>query len=363
MSETAILVVGSQSLFPSTCESLFPGDSQPEAPLACLDILGASLLERTAERFERSGVSRIRVVAENRLARFIPWRLRKRISWLASPADEAEAVDRISHEEARRGIKTLLLVGVGPYVEFELAEILHFHHTQRAVSTVVCDREGALPFWVFSAGDASRSALFGGSDSAAASFPLNGYTNRLADPAQLRRLIADAFEGRCGFGPRGRQIQSGIWLGEGARIHRDAQLIAPVYIGTKARLHASAVVAQFSHVECRSVVGYGSVVERSSVFPYTHVGRGLEVFNALVDGGKLLSLHRNVAVEVNDATILSKIEPWRLMRFSRRPGRGAATAGEVMGRPNLTPAPVPVYVGSSKERHAQWETCNREAVT
>ena len=363
MSETAILVVGSQSLFPSTCESLFPCDSQPEAPLACLEILGASLVERMAERFERSGVSRVWVVAENRLARFIPWRLRKRISWLASPADEAAAVDRISREEARRGIKTLLLVGVGPYFEFEPAEILRFHRAQRAVSTVVCDGDGALPFWVFSAGDASRTALFGGSDSAAASFPLNGYTNRLADPAQLRRLITDAFEGRSGLVPRGRQVQPGIWLGDGARIHRDAQLIAPVFIGSKARLHASAVVSQFSHVECRSVVGYGSVVERSSVFPYTHVGRGLEVVNAVVDGGKLLSLHRNVAVEINDATILSKIEPWRLVRFSRRPSRRRAVAGEVMARPNLTPTPVPVYVGSAKERHAQWETYNSEAVT
>jgi hypothetical protein len=362
MSETAILVLGSHSLFGSTWESSLPWESQPETPLACLEILGASLVERTAERLNRSGVSRIWLLADDHAAQYIPWHLRKHLARVQSPSDEEAAVDRISREEARRGIKTILLVGVGPYFEFDLADILRFHHAQGAGSTLICDGDGGLPFWIFGAGDRARTGIFGRSDGAAQTYLLNGYTNRLTDPVQLRCLITDAFEGRCGLRPRGRELSPGIWVGYGARIHRDAELIPPVYVGTKARLDASAVVAQFSNVECRSVIGYGSMVERSSVFACTHVGRGLDVFDAVVDGGKLLSLNRNVAVEINDPTILAKIEPWRLGRFSRKPSRRVAFAGEAVAAPPL-PAPVPVYVGSSKERHGEWETCNRQAIT
>ena len=358
MSETAILVVGSHSLFAATSKSWW--ESQPEAPIACLEILGASLLERTAERLERSGVRRIWVVAEDRLVRFIPWHLKRHIARVTGSSDEASVIEGLSRKEAGRGAETILLIGLGPYAEFDPTDILRFHRASGARATVVSDQNGVLPFWVFRAGDPARPADFNGG---AATYSLNGYSNPLADPSQLRGLITDAFEGRCALRPRGREVERGIWVGEGARIHRAAQLIAPVYIGMKARLHASAVVGQYSNVECASVVGCGSLVERSSIFERTHLGKGLDVFDAVIDGSRLASLPRNLAFEINDPTILAKIEPWRLVRFSRRPGRRAA-AGEVVSvTPALNPAPVPVYVDSRKERHGQWEACNREAIT
>jgi NDP-sugar pyrophosphorylase family protein len=368
VSETAILVLGSKSLWDSVRESPYFWESQSETPFGCLDILGASLLERTAERLRGHGVSRIWVVAEDRVTRFIPRPLRKRLATIAARADEASVVERIRRLEAATGATTILLMEVGPYIEFDVGDVLRFHCAQKTTSTILCDREGTLPFSVLSAAHRISADVFfaSASDGEAAHYVVNGYSNRLSNLNQLRRLITDAFDGRCGFLPRARELYPGVWVGDGARIHRDAQVIPPVYIGSKARLHASAVVSQFSNIEPDSVVGCASKVEHSSVFACTHVGKGLDIFNAIVDGGRVASLHRDVAIEINDPTILSKIEPWRLVRFSRKSAQGArfaAEASKMIAAPSVSPAAVPVYVDSAKERHGQWETCNREAVT
>jgi carbonic anhydrase/acetyltransferase-like protein (isoleucine patch superfamily) len=290
------------------------------------------------------------------------------LATIAARADQVSAVDRIRHLEAARGATTILLMEVGPYIEFDVGDVLQFHSSQKKPSTILCDHEGTIPFSVLSAAHRISAEVFfaAASDGDASHYVVNGYSNRLSNLNQLRCLIADAFDGRCGFLPRARELYPGVWVGNGARIHRDAQVIPPVYIGSKARLHASALVSQFSNIERDSVVGCGSKVEHSSVFACTHIGKGLEIFNAIVDGGRVASLQRDVAIEINDPTILSKIEPWRLVRFSRKsaPGARFATEGSKMvAVPSVSPAAVPVYVDSAKERHGQWETCNREAVT
>ena len=131
-----------------------------------------------------------------------------------------------------------------------------------------------------------------------------GYVNRLADARDLRRLVADAFQGRCAIRPRGREVKPGVWIDDGARVHRSARIVAPAYIGRGTRVRAAALVTRFSNLERRCLVDYGTAIEDSSVLPYTHVGRGLDVAHAVVEGSRLVNLSRNVAVTIRDANLI-----------------------------------------------------------
>jgi NDP-sugar pyrophosphorylase family protein len=273
---------------------------------------------------------------------------------VARPADERLAVERISRDEMSRGAETILLLRSGPYIEFDLDDILRFHRASFAALTIVRDCNGDLPFWVLSADRVARDgssgdAIFG---AATSSYLLNGYANRLANPSQLRQLVRDGFERRCRFMPRGGEMKPGIWIGNGARIDRDARLTEPVFIGRNARVRSSAVVAQFSHVEYGSVVESGSIVAHSSVFARTRIGKGLDVVNSVVDGGRLASLKRNVVVEVNDPSIFARLDPWRLLRLSYKPHHQPVFGGEaeeITAPSSFNLAAVPVPRSSAKE--------------
>ena len=367
MSETAILVVENRSLLNETWSESFAGESQPGAPTACLEILGSSILERTVERLQKAGVNRIWLVAQDAAARFIPRYLRKRTVTVHRNFEEASAINRISEQEAAKGAQTIIVIRLSAYIEFDAADMLQSHYSAGAGSTTVCDIEGSLPIRIVSAVTFAQSGMSVDAAFSARtpSYFLSSYVNRLTSPADLRRLVVDALSGRCEMEPRGRQVKPGVWLGDGARVHRDAQLIAPVYIGRKARLHARAMVTGYSNVECGSVIGCGSIIEQSCVLARTHIGKGLEVLGSVVDGARLINLHRNVAVEITDRTMACAIEPWYLIRFSRKPARKdvfvPATA-KTTGVP-LSPARVPIYLHSSKEQYEQWEACNRQAIT
>jgi hypothetical protein len=69
-------------------------------------------------------------------------------------------------------------------------------------------------------------------------------------------------------------------------------------------VRAAALVTRFSNLERRCLVDYGTAIEDSSVLPYTHVGRGLDVAHAVVEGSRLVNLSRNVAVTIRDANLI-----------------------------------------------------------
>jgi anti-sigma B factor antagonist len=63
-------------------------------------------------------------------------------------------------------------------------------------------------------------------------------------------------------------------------------------------------VTRFSSIERDCCVDCGTVVEDSSILANTNVGIWLDVCHAVVSGNKLLSLGRDVAVEIFDASLM-----------------------------------------------------------
>lgn len=306
MPVSAILVLDNRSILNPAGDEVAPGDGEhvPPRPAASLEILGQSIVERTITRLRSAGVRMVSVVDEAAISstaglRFIP-----------------DALTR----QAEKGFDKVLLIRVGAYAEIDVVESLQFHREAGVAVTRACDAHGPLDFWVL---DALPKKQYGMSlDSLSdghtpAVYMTRGYVNRLRDAKDLRRLVVDAFLGQCAIRPSGKEIKPGVWVDKGARVHRSARVVAPVYIGQGARVRATALITRFSNLERRSLVDYGTAVEDSSILPYTYVGGALDLAHAVVDGSRLVNLSRNVVVTIDDPKIIGRTIADRL-RFGYR---------------------------------------------
>src|SRR5207302_2565872 len=108
------------------------------------------------------------------------------------------------------------------------------------------------------------------------------YVNLLRHEADLRKLASDALHRNCKMQPEGREIKPGIWAATDSQIDRRARLVAPIFIGSRARICPGAVITRGSSIERHAIIGNKTVVENGTVLPYTNVGNGLDVSHAVV---------------------------------------------------------------------------------
>lgn len=314
MRVSAILVVNDRSGTSNDCnpaDGLIPW----KGPIASAEIMGQSVVERTAARMVQAGIRTISViggavvpslprhptaevvVADNSFAR-----------WLAA--------QQTLREHGTRGMDTVLMVGLGAYVECNVADALKFHISRGASLTQIEDDQGALDFWVVdskwfrtAATGCSLPFRYGEFPGLPVACRMPGYVNRLGDAHDFRRLVQDAFLGRCEIVPPGRAVRPGVWLDKGAQVHRLSRLVPPVYVGCRTSVGPSAVVTRFSNLERDCRIGEGTVVNEATVLPYTALGSGLEVSDAVVHGNQFADLVSNAAFQIDDQRLLCDLTP------------------------------------------------------
>jgi NDP-sugar pyrophosphorylase family protein len=315
----AIVVVGPQNSTPGHASCDRPGSElSPEADqavvvegsLACVEILGRSVLERTIERLCRMGVQVISVVMDEASSNLSAFHRPLNHATLQLTAEPWAAAARMLGQYAERGIETALVAGLGGYVEFDAEEMFEFHRQQRQASTRAFHGQRALDLWVV---DSKRSENSRGKfdfwalpATRTAAYPLDGYVNPLAHARDLRRLVVDALQRRCQLSPVGREIKPRVWVDDGARLHRRARVIAPAYIGRASSVREDTLITRFSNLESFCQVDYGTVIEDSSVLSNSYVGIWLDVSHAVVCGSKLLNLSRNRTLNLADASMLRR---------------------------------------------------------
>ncbi len=141
----AMLVVGPQNSTPrhASCDrpgsELSPDADQAvlvEGSLACVEILGRSVLQRTVERLCRMGVQIISVLMDEASSNLHSAFCRPLDNATLHITDEpwAAAVQKLS-EYAARGIETAFAAELGGYVEIDAEEMLQFHRQERQAST------------------------------------------------------------------------------------------------------------------------------------------------------------------------------------------------------------------------------------
>jgi hypothetical protein len=214
-------------------------------------------------------------------------------------------------EHYQNGIKTLLVVRTGAYVECDLASFIGQHQQECRAITRAVDQDGALDMWAidlsrFEAADDLLSTL---ASANAGQCEITGYINRLETPQDFRRMATDVLTGRCKARPRGTETRPGVWVDDGAQIARGARIVAPAYIGREVRIADDCLITRCSHVESWSHVDFGTAVEDTSILTNTYVGIGLDLCHSIVDGDELLNLHHEVRLHISDPVVMRRNSP------------------------------------------------------
>jgi hypothetical protein len=276
--------------------------------LACIELLGRTVLGRTIEELLRGRIDSVAVIASSPFASAVigheqvgfftvhdVWQK----AWEKAKSFSAEAV---------------VVVRLGAYVEFDPADLLQFHRDQGKAVTRAWSDDGSLDVWVvdaeiFAQNDGLVSCL---ESEDPARYFVPGYVNRLESARDLRQLITDGLGARCHFRPQGTEIRPGIWLGHGAEVDRTARLVAPVYIGRASKIADQCLITRGSNVESNAKVDYGTVIEDSTVLSNTYVGIGLDLSHSIVDGDNLLHLQHGVSLKISDPVVLRPIRDNRV---------------------------------------------------
>ncbi len=101
-----------------------------------------------------------------------------------------------------------------------------------------------------------------------------------------------------------REQAPGVRVGRQCRIHPEAVLRAPCWIGEKVRIGAGAIIGPHAVIEDRSLVEPGAEVVRSIVGPETLVGENTEVTDSLAFGSTLINWRDGSSLHVPDEFLL-----------------------------------------------------------
>lgn len=304
----AIVVVGvGKGVF---CPADSEGSEQPSLlpqHLACVEVLGCSMLERMIERLLGAEAEFVSVLVAGELE-CLPQLSGKFKNVKVEVANDMElATTRVLQEYAQRGIEHSFLVSASLYAETDLLDLFYFHRESRQTITHTHDAQGPLDLWVIDcvrAQYADLAALLPPSKNGGPSYFVREYVSRMAHPRDLRRIASDALRGRCAMRPTGQEVKPGIWIDEGADVHRRARLVSPAYVGRGSKVKEDTLITRCSAIERGCHVDVGTVIEDSSVLPNTHIGIWLDVCHAIANGNKLLSLERGVTVEISDSNVM-----------------------------------------------------------
>ncbi|HZP23993.1 MAG TPA: hypothetical protein VFB04_11130 [Terriglobales bacterium] len=309
----AILLVGGVA-----GEDALPPESIGDIPLAFMDVLGLPVIERVLRRLQRFGICATTVITDAP-STILPFTQRAEIDPRAPQLEVVageelwDAAETTFRQYVSEGADLVIAMRLGPYVEVDYDEMIQHHLDKRcAISMAVDSQNATLELFVISpAGRFDARELFQSHlqrlRRECEPFPVKGYVNRLAQAADLRRLGLDGLLARNDMRPEAVEVKPGVFLGRGARIHRKARVVAPAFIGARGKVHAEALITRGSILEHHAEVDCGTVVENSTLLPFTRLGAGLDVMHSVVGFHRLAHLIRNTEVEITDAKLVDMV--------------------------------------------------------
>lgn len=284
------------------------GDVLRGNSLSCFDVAGRSLTERIIDRYLGAGIDLVSVLIEEPacgdLSTFHVTSAKVNI---AVVSDLNSAIARRLQNYSENGLARSFVQWTNVYAETDLLDFFYFHRASKLPVTWAFDADGSLPMCVIDC--ANRPTIdfpLAAQNPAqnAASYLIHGYVKRLTHPKNLREFAADMLQGRCECRPSGHESKPGVWIDASAELHRGARIVAPAYIGRGSKIMDDTLITRLSCIEKNCCVDCGTVIENSSVLANTQVGIWLDVCHAVVSGNRLLSLSRDMTVEVSDPDLI-----------------------------------------------------------
>ncbi|HWC16659.1 MAG TPA: NDP-sugar synthase [Terriglobales bacterium] len=316
MDVRAIILTG---LNPDSADGLPPrANGLPEnfsgTPFPLLPVLGRPLLHRIADRLKDAGIESVSVLhAGDGAWPLIQEAHRPDLSWKdATPGQVWRAAEELFDELVQAGAELVFVIRVGAYAEVEIDPLLQFHLDKRNHITQVTAADGPLDFFVFSASRRNDAAFLFRNRLAkmrvmSQPFFTDAYVNRLRNASDLRQLVLDSFALRTAIQPTGQQVRPGIWVGNGAKIDRSVRLVAPCYIGAHSKVRRGSLITRGSSLEHHCVIDCGTVVESSTILPFSYLGAGLDLAYSIVGSKRIVSLRHAAELEVEDESLVSVV--------------------------------------------------------
>ena len=307
----AIILVGGASDDVTPASESFAG-----LPLALCDVLGKSILHRTIENLQQQGISSISVISECAapVLNIAGRGLRSTYSWTETvPSQLWRIAENTFGDLAQSGAEIVLVVRLGAYAEFDLEDMLQQHLASPHHVTCVVDDAGVpLDIALINASRRNEAAYLlrhrlREARTTGGMYVFRGYHCRLRHVSELRGLALEGLLQRNRIQPTGEEVRPGIWIAAHARITRGARIVAPAFIGERVKVCASAVITRGSSLEHHTVVEPGTVIENSTLLPFTRVGSLLDFTHAVVSGSRVASLVRNVELDVPDPTLAGSL--------------------------------------------------------
>ena len=328
----AIIIVGQNSgthAIPSNGGGL-KSSSTPSlsSAIVCWDLLGESVLRRTVSQLRDGGVQLITVVDRD----------------AAQHNSQSQPWERAVLDYARNGVEKILLLDLNAYAEINIYELLKFHHDSGCPVTNVADDRGLLGTTVLSASvldqDNNISRRLSALSSCSSTYEFSGFVHRLSSASDYRQLVQHVLAGLCKARPVASEIQPGVWIGEGARVHSSVRVLGPCFLGAKTRVKAGGVIAPGTAIERECEIDCGTVVESASILPRTYVAPGLRISNAVVQGSRFIHLGRKLEVELGVTGLLASTENRASRRLLHTLGSVFAFGGRGLDLPTPSRAPA-----------------------
>jgi NDP-sugar pyrophosphorylase family protein len=356
MDVRAILVVGNTDTERDGKGPL--SESFAGLPLAFQHVLGKSVLARIVQRLRHFGISNIATVCDAHAAASLDPVSAKEFNIAVQERGLWRCAESIFNDFVQKGAELVLILRVGVYAEIDFEEFIQFHLEHNGRATVAVDARGYRLGLVAASTSRRNDAAYLFRHNMeefrvpCQQYVFRGYVNRLITPADLRQLSVDALLQRNQVQPVGKEIRPGVWAGPRASIHPRARIVAPAYIGERAKVRASAVVTRFASIEHHAVIDCGTVVENTSVAPYTYIGVGLDLTYSLVGNNRIANLRRHVEVEIKDPMLVSTVSASAPLRALREVTSLAAYLPRqiirgMLAKPSRTmPADIPTAVNT-----------------
>ena len=324
----AIILLGAEAEASAKETSLIPANSsQPDAerllgfPVGALDLLGQPVVCHVIDRLKSYGISEISLLTSSRLPEGMKAKISAEVDLVECASEDVWGTAEATFLRlASQRPDSVMILRIGAYAEVDFHQLLKFHFARRNGATIVCDHLG-YPLDIVAL-DPSRKieAIHVISQNmrwnwrASEIFHSYGYVNLLRDGKDFRRLAEDALMRRCALIPRGQELKPGVWVGKHARIHRNATIEGPTFIGDQAKVGAGTFLSGCSTLEHHCRVDQRTLVDNSTVLPYSYVGESLNLVQSVVGFSQIAQVKRNATVSIADAKLTGVIAATTLKR-------------------------------------------------
>jgi NDP-sugar pyrophosphorylase family protein len=298
------------------------GNQALDAPLATLDVVGKRTLQRTAERLQQYGISSVTAVVEATPNSGVRnFGLPSDVTCVSAAPDRFwRTAESVFNDMAQSGAELVILIRLGAYAEVDFEKQVQFHIDRKERVTRMASDEQMLEIFCISASRRNDAASLFRTQLAhcRSECPVlqhDGYVNPLATARDLRQFAIDILTRQTQTCPAGKEVKPGVWTAPGAMIEKGARVLAPAFVGSLARIRSGAVITRCSSVERHAEVDCGTVVENSTVLPFSYVGAGLDLAHSIAGMGRIVNLHRDVTVTIADRKLLGSISAASGKRF------------------------------------------------